>query len=84
MTGDNSDDVVFRTLGGLPAATADAARSDRVRARCHEVLSRHRLAAERAATRSRARRLEPALVGGFCLMYLTAVAVGALRAHGLL
>ena len=84
MTADHPDDSVFRTLARLPAATPDAARSDRVRTRCHAVLSRHRLATERAAARSRARSLAPALVGGFCLTYLTAVVVGALRAHGLL
>jgi len=86
MTADHPDDSVSRTLARLPAATPDAARSDRVRARCHAVLSRHRRATERAAARSRARGrgLAPALVGGFCLTYLTAVVVGALRAHGLL
>jgi hypothetical protein len=65
----------------LPILTPDAGRSKRTRARCHERLARRRARAERSAKRASVRYLavERALVGGLCMMYLSAVALTAIR-----
>jgi len=68
------DDV----LAGLPRANSDAARSERVRARCHRTLSRRsdvRISPLRRA-------IESAVVGGFCAVYLCLLALMALHTHG--
>ena len=71
-------------LGQLPRVAPDAARAQRVRIRCHGQLTRpwHLPAIARSATAGR--KLESALVGGFCAVYFSGVALMALRAHGLL
>ena len=61
-------------LGQLPRVTPDAGRAQRVRAECHLALTRP----------PSQRTLESALVGGFCAVYFSGVALMALRAHGLL
>jgi hypothetical protein len=66
------DDRLDGVLGRLPSMAPDAARSDRVRARCHA-----RLAGR--VVRERRRRLvwkqvvAPALVGSFCVVYFALV-----------
>ena len=72
----SDDDRLDRALGQLPSMTPDAARTERVRARCHI-----RLAGR--ITRERRRRLvwkqvvAPALVGGFCVVYFALMLVSA-------
>ena len=64
----------------LRPAAPDAARADRVRARCHSLLAARRASVERARRRADLwkRVLAPALVGGFCIIYICAVIVDAL------
>lgn len=72
MTPRAPGDRLDRALGELPSMTPDAARADRLRARCHARLTSR-------VNRERRRRLvwkqvvAPALVGGFCLVYFTLV-----------
>ena len=76
----SDDDRLDRVLGQLPSMTPDAARIERVRARCHS-----RLAGR--VTRERRRRLiwkqavGPALVGGFCVVYFALVIYDAFGAR---
>jgi hypothetical protein len=70
----------------LPAIAADPARADRVRARCHGVLAARRASLERSRRRAAfwKRVVAPALVGGFCIIYICAVivdALGVVRPH---
>ncbi len=85
MSGDDNE-TVLRILSRLPMATPDASRSERVRARCHTVLARRQRRAMRAGNRARLRprALELALVGGFCVCYVSAVILEALWARGIL
>jgi hypothetical protein len=69
-------------LSSLPAAAPDAARAARVRARCRTVLARQRRteAAVSTARQTLARRaVETAFVGGFCVIYFSAIVVRALQ-----
>lgn len=86
------DDVaaVRRLLASLPAGEPDVARAMRVRARCRADLV-HR--ADRAARRPFLHHrlatalttfAEPAIVGGFCLVYLAGVIALTLRFEGIL
>ena len=68
--------VVRQLLSNLPAGEPDAARAARLRARCRAELERR--------TPGRSTRLETAIVGSFCLVYLFGVIVLALRSEGLL
>ena len=61
-------------LTGLRTSTSDAARAQRVRDKCHRELTR----------RPFTRPLESAVVGGFCAVYVSLLALIALRTHGLL
>jgi hypothetical protein len=78
VTRDAIDRRLETMLAGLPAATPDAARADRTRAR-----GQARLAGQ--ANRERRRRfvwkqvVAPALVGGFCVVYLAFVLYDAFR-----
>ena len=72
--GARDQSAVDELLKDLPRPTPDGARSARVRARCHEAMNR----------RVVKRPLESAVVGGFCVVYFTGVALMALRTHGLL
>jgi hypothetical protein len=85
MPGD-ANETVLRILSRLPMATPDPARSERVRARCHIVLARRQRRAMRTGNRPRQapRALELALVGGFCVCYVSAVILEALWARGIL
>lgn len=84
MTDDEA--AVETLLAGLPRPNSDALRSDRVRARCHRVLARRQTPAVRSQLgRSRAwRAVESAIVGGFCTVYLSLIALMALQSHGVL
>jgi hypothetical protein len=85
MSGDDNE-TVLRILSRLPMATPDASRSERVRGRCHTVLARRQRRAMRAGNRARRapRALELALIGGFCVCYVSAVILEALWARGIL
>ena len=85
MPGD-ANETVLHILSRLPIATPDASRSERLRARCHTVLARRQRKAMRAGNRVRqaSRALELALVGGFCVCYVSAVILEALWARGIL
>jgi len=86
MTSDDANGPMLRILARLPAAAPDALRSERVRARCHAVLARRQPREARSGNGvGLARRvIEPALVGGFCLCYVSAVILDALRSQGIL
>jgi hypothetical protein len=74
------DDRLDHALGKLPSMAPDAARLERVRARCHARLATR-------VTRERRRRLVwkqvvgPALVGGFCVVYFALVLYDAFGAR---
>jgi hypothetical protein len=80
----NQDDasVVTRVLAGLSEADSDAARAARVRARAKGVLRSRRASARRSGLAHRL--IEPALIGGFCLVYFSILVVEVLRTKGLL
>jgi hypothetical protein len=86
MTSNDTNEPILRILSRLPAATPDASRSERVRARCHAVLARRQRKEERARNGAGVapRVIESALVGGFCLCYVSAVILDALLSQGLL
>jgi len=67
---DRLDDLDM--LSRLPAMAPDASHAERVRARCHARLSQ-RVARAHMRRRLWRRVLAPALVGGFCLVYLVSV-----------
>ncbi len=74
MTVGDENDSMLRALGRLPGAAPDETREARVRAQCHATLERARLRSERPPRRSAALLvIEAALVGGLCLLYLSAV-----------
>ena len=68
--------AVRRLLANLPAGEPDAARAMRVRAR-------YRAEFERRTPR-RSTSFEPAIVGGFCVVYLVGVIALTLRFEGIL
>lgn len=82
MTVHEQDEPVIRLLSRLPMAAPDGTRAERTRTRCHAVARRHVRSAQRR--RDVRRVLEPVIVGGFSLIYLTAVAIDVLRWHGVL
>ena len=65
-------------IENLPRLAPDAARADRLRARCHDRLARQRHRQQPAPSKQ-ARRWEPAIVGGLCLVYVSAVVITALQ-----
>jgi hypothetical protein len=85
MIPDEARDPILFGLGRLGTLTPNPTRSERVRARCHSMLKlRHQRAARGARRLDVARRvIEPALVGGFCLIYLSAMVYDVLRLQGL-
>jgi len=77
----NQDDPILRLLARLPEQTPDAARAQRIVRRCHSAMARRerrRLRRRRLARRS----LEPAVVGGFSLVYLIGMVHDLLRWYG--
>ena len=83
MTSDDPKDL-GRILARLPVAVPDVARAEHVRARCHAALARRQRAADRPGhgIGRTERVLAPLLVGGFCLIYLSAVVLDVLRSQG--
>ena len=77
--------TVGELLSGLPRATPDAARAALVREQCHRKLPRPRLRASRYGRQAPViLALESAVVGGFCAVYVSLLALIALHTHGLL
>ena len=70
-------------LSGLATASPDAARATRVRAMCHRKLARHQRVPA-VAGRAKAGPLETAVVGGFCAVYVSLLALIALHTRGVL
>lgn len=63
----------------LPRLEPDRARVERVRARCRAALARRQQVANSPRPGNfTSRVIEPALVGGLCVIYLTAVVLDAL------
>ena len=60
-------------IENLPLLTPDPARTDRLRARCHDRLAKHRRAESEPAVPKRT-GLEPAITGALCMIYISAVA----------
>jgi hypothetical protein len=80
MTFDEDRDPILRQLARLPVETPDAARSERVRARCGAALTRRQAVPKRIAPSNGIRSLVGlTLVGGLCVVYLTVVIGDALR-----
>jgi hypothetical protein len=59
------DDPILRHVSRLPALTPSQQRANRVRARCRAKLA--------PPTPKQGRVMEPALLAGFCLLYLSAI-----------
>ena len=80
--------TIENVLSELPRTNSDAARSERVRGRCHKQLTRPRRLPRRSrdckARVAKAGPLESAVVGGFCAVYFVGVALMALHTHGIL
>lgn len=68
----------------LPLLMPDAARTERVAARCHATLARQRQRLESAAKPPGPRTLaiERVIVMGFCTIYLSAIFLTALEMAG--
>lgn len=83
MTPDKLRDPILMTLGRLSAISPDPARAERVRWRCQAELTRRRHRSERTARRRILTRrvLAPAFVGGFCLLYLSAVVYDVMQLY---
>jgi hypothetical protein len=82
MTFDEDRDPILRQLARLPVETPDAARSERVRARCAAEFTRRRVSSERIASTAGVRPIVGlTLVGGLCVVYLTVVIGDALRVY---
>jgi type VI protein secretion system component VasF len=82
----HGDEALLRSLGGLRVMEPDAARIERVRARCHAALLQRRRRAERQKNRGRValRILEPVFVGTLSASYLLAILFVLLRLHRIL
>jgi hypothetical protein len=86
MTSYDAHDASAARLDGLLRLAPDPDRAERVRARCRTRLERSERRHARAdAITGRARRLlAPAIVGGFCVVYVVAFVATALRLEELL
>jgi hypothetical protein len=73
-------DPLLRLLHGLPQATLDPSRADRIRARCHAALA-HR--PHRASICGDSADFWAPVAAGFGGIYLTAVLRQVLAAYGL-
>lgn len=65
-------------IANLTLLTPDPSRADRLRARCHDRLARHRRAEAESAQPKHA-GLERAIVGGVCVIYMSAVVLTAVQ-----
>jgi len=75
---------VARLLSALPQAQSDEARSARVRARCKAALLTRQSSGKRSTKMGRPAGVALAVTSGFCLIYLSAVVLLALRFKGIL
>ena len=80
-----SDEANISMLRNVPMLEPDAARADRVRARCRAAMAQRQQQAARSIRRAEltARVLEQVLVGGLCLIYLSAIVGDVLRLRGI-
>lgn len=78
MTSDRPDRV-DHALAALARHDSDTIRAAGVRARCHAALAE---STKTAQPRRAVRLPEWAVVGAFCLVYLSAVMLNALRSEG--
>ena len=65
MMPDCHDDPLLRQVSRLPKLTPNQHRAERVRGRCRAKLA--------PPPRERSSVMEPALLAGFCLLYLSAI-----------
>jgi hypothetical protein len=80
------DDATLRTLRHVPVLQPDAARTERLRTRCHGVLARRHQQAERSKQRGTSYRtltLDAALLGALSVVYLLGLVYDVLRLHAL-
>ena len=84
MTSYDTHDESFEGLKGLRFLAPDPGRADRVRMRCRTQLGRSRRRRARTAviTGFARRVLAPAVVGGFCVLYVAALVTTTLRLYG--
>ena len=68
-------------IENLPLLTPDPARAERRRARCHARMAQHRRAEPEAEAPNQS-ALEPAVVGGLCMIFLSAVAAITAQVFG--
>ena len=73
-------DSLSELLADLPTAVPDAARSDRLRSRCHTVLAKHR---PRSSERRTVRRFWEPVVVGMGGVYFAGVIRDALQVYGM-
>jgi len=73
-------DPLLRLLDGLPSASLDPSRADRIRARCHAALVHER---RRVNAPARSARRWPPIVIGLGGLYLSAVVLQVLALYGL-
>jgi hypothetical protein len=83
MMTDDADAATAMWLSQLRVLEPDAARAERVRARCRDTMVRRQQHAESSARPDRltAVVLQPALIGGLCLTYLLGVVYEVIRLH---
>lgn len=63
----------------LPRLTPSAQRGERTIARCHERLARQRKRREGRGPNARYLAVERVLIGGFCVIYFSGIALVAIR-----
>ena len=84
MTSDAAREASAASLDRLPRLTPDPDRAERVRVRCRTRLQRSRRRTARTSTVTGPpwRLLTPVVVGGFCVLYVVALAITTLRLEG--
>ena len=83
MMSDDAEGASRLWLSRLRVLEPDSARSERVRARCRNMIVKRQQHAESSARPDgfTAIVLQPALVGGLCLSYLLGVIYDVIRLH---
>lgn len=76
MSHDCHNDPILKLVSRLPEVTPDNQRADRVRAQCRAKLA--------PPARKHERLMGPALLAGFCLLYLSAIVHDVLQLRGML
>ena len=84
MTSYDTHDASFEGLKRLRSLTPDPRPADRVRIRCRNQLGRRRTrpARRNVITGFTRRVLAPAVIAGFCVLYIVALVTTTLRLHG--